>query len=150
MNCRKKHQNDPRSAQKRPQNDPKTTNKTIPNDKTTREPIQDDLGTVLDPLSADSRSIGAPPGGHLGGQNGTKIDPKTIKDRSENSRRKKNDPSRSWTRLGAILGRLGAPSWAKKRLKQFVLNGFVNFSVFEDKTVRRRFWDQLGPKKAPT
>ena len=51
---------------------------------------------------------------HLGGQNGTKIDPKTIKNRSEKSRRKKTIQDdlgpvlgRSWAVLGAILGRLG-------------------------------------------
>ena len=91
----------------------------------------------------------APPRLHLGGQNGTKIDPKTIKNRSENRRGKKSDPRRSWTRLGAILGRFGAPSWAKKRLEPFILNGSVKNHFFEDKTVRRRFRDQLGPKKAP-
>ena len=103
--------------QKRPQEEPKTTKKAIPNDKTKKGPNQDDLGTVLDPQPADSRSIGAPPGAHLGGQNGTKIDPKTIKNRSEKSRVKKTDPRRSWTRLGAILGRLGChlgPTWTPK------------------------------------
>ena len=34
---------------------------------------------------------------------------RAIKNRHEKSRRKKNDPKRSWTRLGAILGR----SWAR-------------------------------------
>ena len=91
-----------------------------------------------------------PPGLHLGGQNGTKTDPKTIKNRSEKSRDQKSYPRRSWTRLGAILGRFGAPSWAKKRLKPFILKGLVKNHFFEDKTVRRRFRDQLGPKKAPT
>ena len=146
----KKHQNDPRSAQKRPQEEPKTIKKAIPNDKTKKGPNQDDLGTILDRPRADlysSASVRAHP---WGGQNGTKIDPKTIKNRSENSRRKKSDPRRSWTRLGAILVRFGAPSWAKKPLKPFISNGFVTNHFFEDKTVRRRFRDQLGPNKAPT
>ena len=82
-------------------------------------------------------------------QNGTKIDPKTIKNRGEKSRVQKTDPRRSWTRLGAILGRFGAPSWAKKRLKPFLLIGFVNIRFFDAKTVRRRLWDQLWPTKAP-
>ena len=34
---------------------------------------------------------------------------RAIKNRHENSRRNKKDPKRSWTRLGAILGR----SWAR-------------------------------------
>ena len=88
-------------------------------------------------------------GTHLGMKHGTKIDPKPIQNRSQKSRGNKTDPRRSWTRLGAILGRLGAPSWVKKRLKPFVLNGFVNNHFFEDKTVRRRFGDQPWPTKAP-
>ena len=48
------------------------------------------------------------------------------------------------------MGHFGAPSWAKEPLKPFILNGFVNIHFFEDKSVRRRFRDQLGPKKAPT
>ena len=141
----KKHQNDPRSAQKRPQEEPKTTKKAIPNDKTTREPNQDDFKTVLDAQGPSKPEFGA-----LGGQIGTKTEPKTMPKRSENSRGKKNDPRRSWTRLEAILGRLGAPSWAKKRLKPFISKVLVKTHGFEDKTVRRRFQDQLGPKKAPT
>ena len=145
----KKHQNDPRSAQKRPQEEPKTTKKAIPNDKTKKGPNQDDLGTVLDPQPADSRSIGAPPGAHLGGQNGTKIDPKTIKNRSEKSRVKKTDPRRSWTRLGAILGRLGCHLGALETLWHYACRCFVKIHFFDVKTVRRRSWDQLWPTKAP-
>ena len=78
--------------QKRPQEEPKTTKKAIPNDKTKKGPNQDDPGAVLDPPRADSPSIGAPPGLHLGGQNGTKIIVATIKNRSEKSRVKKTDP----------------------------------------------------------
>ena len=143
----KKHQNDPRSAQKRAQDEPKTTKKAIPNDKTKKGPNQDDLGTVLDPQPADSRSIGAPPGAHLGGQNDTKIDPKTIKNRTEKSRVKKTDPRRSWIRLGAILGRLGCHLEALETLWHYACRCFVKIHFFEDKTVRRRFRGQLGPKK---
>ena len=110
----KKHQTDPQSAQKRPQEEPKTTKKAIPNDKTKKGPNRDDLGTVLDRPRADFPSFRTLPGAHLGGQNGTKIDPKTIKNRSEKSRRKKPIQDdlgpvlgRSWAVLGAILGRLG-------------------------------------------
>ena len=113
----KKHENDPRSGQKRPQEEPKTIKKAIPNDKTKKEPNQDDLKTVLDPPRVDLPSEAAPPRCHLGGQNATKIDPKTIKNRSQKSRVKKTDPRRSWTRLGAILGRLGChlgPTWTSK------------------------------------
>ena len=145
----KKHQNDPRSAQKRPQEEPKTTKKAIPNDKTTREPNQDDLGTVLDRPGADLPTIHALRGAHLGGQNGTKIDPKTIKNRSEKSRVKKTDPRRSWIRLGAILGRLGCHLGALETLWHYACRCFVNIHFFDVKTVRRRSWDQLWPTKAP-
>ena len=145
----KKHQNDPRSTPKRPQNVAKTTKKPIPNDKTTREPNQDDFKTVLDPPRADLHSSAAPPGLHLGGQNGTKIDPKTIKNRSENSRVKKTDPRRSWTRLGAILARLGCHLGALETLWHYACRCFVNIHFFDVKTVRRRSWDQLWPTKAP-
>ena len=94
-------------------------------------------------------SICAPPGLHLGGQNGTKIDPKTIKHRSEKSRVKKTDPRRSWIRLGAILGRLGWHLGAMETLWHYACRCFVKIHFFDVKTVRRRSWDQLWPTKAP-
>ena len=131
----------PRTAQKRPQEEPKTTKKAIPNDKTKKGPNQDDLGTILDRPRADLHSSAAPPGCHLGGQNGTEIDPKTIKNRSEQSRVKKTDPRRSWTRLGAILGRLGCHLGALETLWHYACRCFVNIHFFDVKTVRRRLWD---------
>ena len=145
----KKHQNDPRSAPKRPQDEPTTTKTAIPNDKSKKGPNQDDLGTVLDRPGADLPTIGALPGRHVGGQNGTKIDPKTIKNRSENSRVKKTDPRRSWTRLGAILGRLGCSLGALETLQTLRLPMFCENSLFNVMTTRRRLWDQLWPIKAP-
>ena len=136
----KKHQNDPRSGQKRPQNDPKTTQKAIPNDKTKKGPNQDDLGTVLDRPRGQTTSSRAPLGLHLGGQNGTKIDPKTIKNRSEKSRVKKTDPRRSWARLGAILGRLGCHLEALQTLWHYACRCFVKIHFFDVKTIQ----DGLG------
>ena len=49
-----------------------------------------------------------PKGRHLGSQNGAKIDPKTIQNRSRFSRANKYPSRPSWNRLGAVLGR----SWA--------------------------------------
>ena len=145
----KKHQNDPRSGQKRPQEEPKTTKKAIPNDKTKKGPNQDDLWSVLDRPGADLPTIHALPGCHLGGQNGTKIDPKTIKNRSEKSRRKKPIQDdlgpvlgRSWAVLGAILG-----PW--KCSRHYACRCFVNIHFFEDESIQRRSWDQLWPTKAP-
>ena len=94
-------------------------------------------------------AICAPPGLHLGGQNGTKTDPKTFKNRSEKSRVKKTDPRRSWTRLGAILGRLECHLGALETLWHYACRCFVNIHFFDVKTVRRRLWDQLWPTKAP-
>ena len=137
----KKHQNDSRSGQKRPQEEPKTTKKAIPNDKTKKGPNQDDLWTVLDRPGADLPTIGALPGCHLGGQNGTKIDPKTIKNRNEKSTRKNNDPRRSWTRLGPILGRPGPPSWATKT-PQTIIKRMVSWTIAF--SMLRRYEDGLG------
>ena len=147
-------QNGPKRSQRRPKTTPRGTQEVQksdpePQDAKRTEPrrSQDRLRPPSVRLAQLSRPPGAPFGSPKRHQNRP---PNDQRSKSENSRRKKNDPSRFWTRLGAILGRFGAPSWAKKRLKQFVLNGFVKIIVFEDKTVRRRFWDQLGPKKAPT
>ena len=85
----------------------------------------------------------------MGGPNGTKADPKTIKNRSEKSRDKKTDPRRSWARLGAILGRLGCHLGALETLWHYACRCFVNIHFFDVKTVRRRSWDELGPTKAP-
>ena len=145
----KKHPNDSRNTPKRNQNEPKSTKKAITNDRSIREPIQDDAKTVLDRPPADLPSSAASLGAPLGGQNGPKSIPKRSNIEAKIQDEKNNDPRRSWTSLGAILGRFGASSWAKKRLKPFVLSGFVNNHVFDDKTARRRFRGQLGPKKAP-
>ena len=156
----KKHLNDPRSGQKRPLEEPKTTKndpKRSPRppkkrSRTTRRK-KDRTKTILGPSwtasTGQTTSLRAPPGFHLGGQNGTKIDPKTIKNRTEKSRVKKNDPRRSWTRLGAILGRLGCHLGALETLWHYACRCFVNIHFFDVKTVRRRSWDQLWPTKAP-
>ena len=152
MKCRKKHQNDPRSAQKRPQEEPKTTKKAIPNDKTTREPNQDDFKTVLDPSQGRFPKFRRAPGGSFGRpsrhQNGTKNDAKT-------QRKFKSQKNRSKTILDSSWGDLGpswAPSWADLGLK-IVLSPrvalvFLKNHFFDVKTVRRRLWDQLWPTKA--
>ena len=107
------------------------------------------IGPKADGQHVFSFTIGALPGAHLGGQNGTKIDPKTIKNRSEKSRVKKTDPRRSWIRLEAILGRLGCHLGALETLWHYACRCFVNIHFFDVKTVRRRSWDQLWPTKAP-
>ena len=98
-------QNGTKSAPRRPQDDSKRAKKANPNRKTKKGPNQDDPKTALDRPGAGFSTIGTLPGHHLGGQNGTQADPKTINNRSETSRGKKSNPRRSWTRVGAILGR---------------------------------------------
>ena len=137
-------QNGAKSAPRRPQDEPKRDKKANPNRKMKKETNQDDPKTVLDRPPADLPSSAAPLGLHLGGQNGTKTDPKTIKNRSENRRGKKSYPRRSWTRLGAILGRLGChlgPTWtsiscSRPRWRSFF--GKINCSML------RRFEDGFG------
>ena len=91
------------------QNDPKrslrVSKKANPHHKTTNQPNQDDPKTVLDPPRVEMPNSDTPPGTHLGTPNGTKTEPQTVQKRSEESRGQKSDPRRSWTRLGAILGR---------------------------------------------
>ena len=145
-------QNETRSDPRRPQEEPKTKRdkKAKSNHKTKKGPNQDDPKTVLDCPRADLPSSAALPGAHLGPQNDTKTDPKTMKNRSEKLRRKKATQDdlgpvleRSWVDLGPILGSILSKNHWKTQC--FVKNHF-----FEDKSVRRRFRDQLGPKKAPT
>ena len=145
MKCRKSTKTTPEGAK----NDPKTIKKAIPNDKTKKGPNQDDLGTVLDPPRADPQSNSKFRRAPWGGQIGTKIDPKTIKNRSEKSRVKNIDPRRSWIRLEAILGRLGCHLGALETLWHYACRCFVNIHFFDVKTVRRRLWDELWPTKAP-
>ena len=82
--------------------------------------------------------------------------PKRHQNRSQNDQKskrkiktKKNDPRRSWTRLGAILGRLGCHLGALETLWHYACRCFVKIHFFDVKTVRRRLWDQLWPTKAP-
>ena len=145
-------QNDPKSTRKRLQEAPKRLKKAIPNRKTKKGPNQDDPKTVLDRPRVDLPSSAALPGLHLGGQNGTQIDPKTMKTDTKNQDEKKQsktilDPS--WGDLGPSW----APSWADLDLK-IVLSPsvalvFLKNHFFDVKTVRRRLWDQLWPAKAP-
>ena len=76
-------QNEAKDAPKRLQEAPRRPKKVIPNRKTKQGPNQDDPKTVLDRPTARFPTIHALPGPHLGGQIGTQIDPKTIKNRSE-------------------------------------------------------------------
>ena len=148
MKCRQSTKTTPEGAK----NDPKTTPKRSKKRSRTTRRKKDRTKTISRPSwiasTGQTTSSRAPPGLHLGGQNGTKIDPKTIKNRSEKSRVKKTDPRRSWIRREAILGRLGCHLGALETLWHYACRCFVNIHFFDVKTVRRRSWDQLWPIKA--
>ena len=92
---------------KRVQKRSQTASRTKKRTKTTPRPSWGSPKVEFGPLSP-------PPGRQLGGQIGIKTDPETIKNRSDNRREKNIEPRRSWARLGAILGRFGAPCGGKK------------------------------------
>ena len=130
----KKHQNDPRSTQKRPQNEPKATPRRPKKRPRTTRRQENRTKTILGPswiaqgpICIAQRPL---PGLHLGGQIGTKIDPKTIKNRSEKSRDNKN---RSKTILGPSWGDLGpswVPSWGPGNALALRLPMFREHSLF--------------------
>ena len=149
MNCRKSTKTTPGA----PKNDRKTTPKR-PKKRSRRTRRQEKRTKTISrpswtPPRGRTTAICAPLGGHLGGQIGTKTEPKTMQKRSENSRVKKTDPRRSWTRVEAILGRLGCHLGTLETLWHYARRCFVKFHFFDVKTVRRRLWDQLWLIKAP-
>ena len=108
-------QNEPRRAQddpKRDQRRPKATLRGTQEGQKSDPESQDEKRTEprrsqdrLGPLTGRFAQFSRPPGAPFGRPKRCNIDPKTIKNRSDKSRRKKGDPRRSWTHLGAILGR---------------------------------------------
>ena len=124
--------------------------KTIPNRKSNQEAHQDYPKTVLGPPQGAIRPLSRhPQGGIWAPQNDQKRNPKRSKIVSKNQEEKiaiQDDLGpvleRSWVVLGHHLGPRNAPN-------PYKTYGFVDNHFFEDKTVRRRFRDQLGPKKAP-
>ena len=100
-----KPQNDPKCTPKRHQEAPKSDQKTKPNRKLKKGPNQDDPKTVLDPPRADLPSSAAPPGSIWEPKTTPKPIPKRSKIEAKIKEATKSDPRRSWTRLGAILGR---------------------------------------------
>ena len=90
-----------------------------------------------------------PKGRHLGSQNGAKIDPKTIQNRSRFSRTKKHSSRPSWERLGAILIRSGDPSWVIFLNLAGVLQWFRENHYFRKNDVSRCVLEPLGAIWAP-
>ena len=102
---------------KQPQKRSKRVKKSTPNREMKKEPLQDDQGPKTLPHRCPARSFPPPPGVHLVIQNEAKTKPKTIQKRNENGRATTKRSRRCRIRLGAILGRLGAPCQAEKRQK---------------------------------
>ena len=140
-----KHQNDPRSAQKRPQNDQKSDPERQDEKRTEPRRSWDRLGPPRCRFAHYRCAPRSPFGRSKRHQNRSQNDQKSKR----KIKTKKNDPSRSWIRLGAILGRLGCHRGALETLWHYAYRCFVKIHFFDVKTVRRRLWDQLWPNKAP-
>ena len=131
----KRAQDAPKWSQKRPKTTPRAASEgqksePKPQDEKRTEPrrSQDRPGAPKGQISQDRCA----PRGPFGS-------PKRHPSRLQNDQkskqkitRQKSDPRRSWTRLGAILGRFGAPSWAKKT------SGTICFKLFREKSLFRR------------
>ena len=125
--------------------------KTIPNRKSNQEAHQDYPKTVLGPPQRPiSLTARAPRGPIWAPQNDPKRSLKRSKIHAKIENRKKaiqedQGPvlERSWSLWGHHVG-------ARRPQKYWKTYYFAQNHFFEDKTVRRRFRDPLGPKKAPT
>ena len=90
---------------------------------------------------------------HLGSQNGAKIDPKMIQNRSRFLRAKKHSSRPSWERLGAILERFGEPPECQNRAVAHTALVFLKINVLEEDKRSRGVLEQtlvnFGPILAP-
>ena len=147
-------QDDPKRGQKRPKTTLRGTQEAQKSDpesqdekRTDPRRSQDRIGPPMGP----KRSLLCTPRGVIWE---AKTAPKSIPKRSkieakiEDEKKATQDDlgpilGRSWVDLGPILGSILSKNHGKTQC-------FVNIHFFEDKSVRRRFRDQLGPKKAPT
>ena len=119
-------QNDPKTRPKRPQDGQKSDPERQDDKRIEPRRSWDRLGPPQG-RSAQFSTVRAHPWGAI---LGAKTDPKTIQNRSENSRGEKTDPRRSWTRLGAILGRLGCSLGTVEALQTLRLPMFRENSLF--------------------
>ena len=143
MKCRKST----KPTHRAPKNDPKTTPRRPKKRSRTTRRKKDRTKTILGPSWT-------PPGTISTAQPCFGVPcwrPKRHQNRSENdqkSKRKfktnKTDPRRSWTRLGAILGRLGChlgPTWTSKSCSRPRWRSFFRKITF---SMLRRFEDGFG------
>ena len=101
-------QDDPKRDQIRPKRTLRGTQEAQKSDPQSQDEKRTDPRRSQDRLGPPTcrfAQFSRPPGAPFGSPKRSQIDPTTIKNRSEKSRRKKGDPRRSWTHLGAILGR---------------------------------------------
>ena len=124
--------------------------KTIPNRKSNQEAHQADPKTVLGLAQGPISPVQRPPREPIWApQNDPKRSLKRSKIKAKIENRKKaiqedQGPvlERSWSLWGRHVG-------ARRPQKYWKTYYFAQNHFFEDKTVRRRFWDQLRPTKAP-
>ena len=146
-------EDDPKRGQRRPKTTRRRTQEGQKSDPESQDEKKDRTKTIPRPSWTAHRPIcraQPPPRGSIWE---AKTAPKSIPKRSKIEVKiqesTKTDPRRSWTRLGAILGRLGRHLGALETLWHYACRCFVNIHFFDVKTVRRRSWDQLWPTKAP-
>ena len=139
----------PKTTPKRPQNGQKSDPERQDDKRTEPRRFQDRLG----PVQGAGASLSAHPRGSFGSQIGTKAEPKRSQNEAKIQESTKTDPRRSWTQLGAILGRLEhhlGPTWTSKLHSRPRWRSFFGKNHFFDvKTVRGRLWNQLWPTEAP-
>ena len=113
-------QDGPKRCQRRPKTTPRGTQEAEKSDPESQDEKRTEPRRSQDRLGPPTRryaQLSRPPGAPFGGQIGTKTEPKTIQNQSENREAKKSDPRGSRTRLGAILVALGAPCGSPKTPK---------------------------------
>ena len=134
---------------KRGQEHPKTTLRGSKKRTQTARRKKNQTKTVLAPTQGRLAQLSRPPRAPFGRpnrhQNRSQNDQKSKRNIKRQKNRSKTTLDPSWSDLrsfwSAILG--------EKTPEAVYLKGFVKNHFFEDKTVRRRFRDQLRPKKAP-
>ena len=157
MKCRKSTKTTPRAAKNNPKRSPrrpKTTPRGAQDDQKSDPERQDEKRTEprrswdrLGPPRCRFAHYPCAPRSPFGRpkrhQNRAQNDQKSKRKFKTKKRRPKTILDTSWSDLGPILGSI----WAKNHRKT---SYFVTNHFFDEKTTRRRFRDQLGPKKAPT
>ena len=129
-----------------PENDSKSDPGSQDEKRTEPRRSQDRLGPPTGSISQYPCAPGTRFGRPKRHQNRPQTDQKSKRKFKTKKKRPKTILDPSWSDLGSILPPFWDHCWHFCCGKLL----FVNIYLFEDKTVRRRFRDQFGPKKAPT